>query len=63
MNILVELLFASCLLLFLAVALVMIGVVGLAVRWVFQVWSGGGSHRPYDRDIEMKRPVGRNRPP
>jgi hypothetical protein len=50
MDIFVKLLFASCLLLLLAVTVASLGVVGLAVRWVFQVWRGGGSHRPFDQD-------------
>jgi hypothetical protein len=50
MNVFAELLFASFFLLLLAVALILLGVVGLAFRWVLQVWSGGGSHRPYDQD-------------
>lgn len=50
MNVLVELLLVSCFLVLVAVALVTLGMVGLAFRWMLQVWSGGGSHRPYDRD-------------
>jgi hypothetical protein len=48
MDVFVKLLFASSFLLLLALLLSLLGVVGLAVRWVIQVWSGGGSHRPYD---------------
>jgi hypothetical protein len=50
MSVFIGLLLASSFLLLLAVALTMLGVVGLALRWTFQVWSGGGSHRPYDWD-------------
>jgi hypothetical protein len=50
MNVFTGLLFVSSFLLLLAVSLIMLGVVGLALRWTFQVWSGGGSHRPYDQD-------------
>ena len=50
MSVFVGLLVASSFLLLLAVTLTMLGVVGLALRWALQVWSGGGSHRPYDWD-------------
>ena len=56
MDIFAELLFASFFLLLLALVLASLGVVGLAVRWVLQVWRGGGSHRPYDMDVA--RPSG-----
>jgi hypothetical protein len=50
MDVFVDLLFVSCFLLLVAVALTMLGLVGLALRWVLQVWSGRGSHRPFDWD-------------
>lgn len=50
MKLFVALLFASSFLLLCALALSTLGVVGLVLRWAFQVWTGGGSHRPYDRD-------------
>jgi hypothetical protein len=50
----VDLLLWSCFLLLLAVALTMLGVVGLAFRWVLQVWSGRGSHRPFDQDVPTR---------
>jgi hypothetical protein len=49
MKVFVTLLFASFFLLLLALALSTLGVVGLALRWAFQVWTGGGAHRPYDQ--------------
>jgi hypothetical protein len=61
MNVLVELLLVSCFLLLVAVALITLGMVGLAFRWVVQVWSGGGSHRPYDRDSTVALDVSARR--
>jgi hypothetical protein len=55
-DVLVELLFASLFLLLLAVAVALLGVVGLAVRWALQVWSGGGSHRAYDQVTQAPGP-------
>lgn len=52
MDLLVQLLYATLLLFFLAAMLVSLGLVGLAFRWVLQVWSGGGSHRPFDKDTD-----------
>jgi hypothetical protein len=43
MNMLVKLLFASSFLALLAIALGLLGVVGLVLRWVVHVWSGGAS--------------------
>jgi hypothetical protein len=50
MDVLVKLLYATLFLGFLAVTLLSLGMVGLAFRWVLQVWSGRGSHRPFDKD-------------
>jgi hypothetical protein len=52
MDLLVELLYAALLLVCLAATLISLGLVGLAFRWVVQVWRGGGSHRPYDMENE-----------
>jgi hypothetical protein len=52
METLLKLLYVTAFLGFLAVALLSLGIVGLAFRWVVQVWSGSGSHRPFDRDTK-----------
>jgi hypothetical protein len=52
METLHKLLYVTAFLGFLAVALLSLGIVGLAFRWVVQVWSGGGSHRPFDWDTK-----------
>jgi hypothetical protein len=63
MKVLVGLLLATSFFVLLAFAFTMLGVVGLAVRWMLQVWSGGGSHRPYDWDgTEVGSPEWQQRP-